>query len=135
MGGYTQRVRDSILPLSVAGTLPDAFAEWSFTESTIDHEAPVETCQLCGQQELRYHFEIANAYTDGSLWVGSHCILQFDVAVLDAACPRRKRSAISLSSLRKCRWNPASARLNSLRDPKTIRSFRAHSITIDERRS
>ncbi len=83
MGGYTQRVRDSILPLSVAGTLPDAFAEWSFTESTIDHEAPVETCQLCGQQELRYHFEIANAYTDGRLWVGSHCILQFDVAVLE----------------------------------------------------
>ncbi len=32
MGGYTQRVRDSILPLSVAGTLPAAFGEWSFAE-------------------------------------------------------------------------------------------------------
>lgn len=83
MSGYTQRVRDSILPLSIADTLPAAFAEWSFTEKTVDHESPVETCELCGQQDLRYHFEIANAYTDASLWVGSHCILQFDVAVLD----------------------------------------------------
>ena len=83
MGGYTQRVRDSILPLSVAGNLPAAFGEWSFTENTVDHEQPIETCELCGQQDLRYHFEIANQYTDSKLWVGSHCILQFDVAVLE----------------------------------------------------
>lgn len=82
MSGYTQRVRDSILPRSVAGTLPAAFAEWAFTENTVDHEAPTETCELCGQQDLRYHFEIANRYTEATLWVGSHCILQFDVAVL-----------------------------------------------------
>lgn len=78
MGGYSQRVRDSILPLSVADTLPAAFAEWSFTENTVDHETPIETCELCGQQDLRYHFEIANPYTEAALWVGSHCILQFD---------------------------------------------------------
>ncbi len=41
MGGYSQRVRDSILPLSVADTLPAAFAEWSFTENTVDHETPI----------------------------------------------------------------------------------------------
>ena len=83
MGGYTQRVRDSILPLSVADTLPAAFGEWSFTDNTVDHETPVETCKLCGQQDLRYHFEIANSYTEATLWVGSHCILQFDVAVVE----------------------------------------------------
>ncbi len=60
MGGYSQRVRESILPLSVAETLPAAFAEWAFTENTVDHETPIETCELCGQQDLRYHFEIAN---------------------------------------------------------------------------
>lgn len=54
MSGYTQRVRDSILPRSVAGTLPAASAEWAFTENTVDHEAPIETCELCGQQDLRY---------------------------------------------------------------------------------
>jgi hypothetical protein len=41
MGGYTQRVRDSILPLSVAGTLPAAFAEWSDTDNTVDHEQSI----------------------------------------------------------------------------------------------
>lgn len=83
MVGYTKRVCDSILPRSVAGTLPEAFSEWSFTENTIDHGAPIETCQLCGQEELRYHFEIGNDLTKALLWVGSHCILQFDVAVLE----------------------------------------------------
>lgn len=83
MSAYTQRVRDSILPRSVAGALPAAFSEWSFTEHTVDHESPIETCELCGQQDLRYHFEIANQYTAATLWVGSHCILQFNVAVLE----------------------------------------------------
>ncbi len=70
MGGFTRRVRDSILPPSVAGALPTVFGEWSFTENTVDHESPIETCELCGQQDLRYHFEIANQYTDATLWVG-----------------------------------------------------------------
>ncbi len=58
MKTYPQRVRDNILPLSVGSTLPEAFEEWSFTENTVDHEEPVETCQLCEQEQLRYHFEI-----------------------------------------------------------------------------
>jgi hypothetical protein len=83
MSSYTQRVRDSILPLSIGGTLPEAFDEWAFTNETIDHEAPIETCELCGQQELRYHFQIGNRFTGHHLWVGSHCILQFNVAVIE----------------------------------------------------
>lgn len=70
MSGYTQRVRDSILPLSVAGTLPAAFAEWAFIRSTIDRDALIETCESCGQQDLRYHFEVANRYTEATLWIG-----------------------------------------------------------------
>jgi hypothetical protein len=80
---YTQRVRDSILPLSVADTLPKAFEEWRFTGHTQDHEEPIETCKLCGQEGLRYHFEIQNDFTGNSLDVGSHCILQFNVAVYE----------------------------------------------------
>jgi hypothetical protein len=67
---YTQRVRDSILPLSVADTLPKAFEEWRFTGHTHDHEEPIETCKLCGQEGLRYHFEIQNDFTGNSLDVG-----------------------------------------------------------------
>ena len=83
MQSYTQRVRESILPLSIAGSLPEAFKEWSFTGHTEDHEEPCETCELCGQEGLRYHFEIHNDLTARSLLVGSHCILQFDVAVFE----------------------------------------------------
>jgi hypothetical protein len=80
---YSQRVRDNILPLSVGSTLPEAFEEWSFTEHTIDHEEPIETCQLCDQEELRYHFEIKNALTHKCLWVGSQCILKFNLSVFE----------------------------------------------------
>lgn len=83
MRNYPQRVRDNILPLSVGSTLPEAFEEWSFTERTIDHEEPIETCRLCDKEELRYHFEIKNALTHKCLWVGSQCILQFNLSVFE----------------------------------------------------
>lgn len=83
MQNYPQRVRGNILPLSVAGTLPEAFEEWRFTEDTRDHEEPIETCGLCGQEHLRYHFEIENVFTEATLWVGSHCILQFGLSVFE----------------------------------------------------
>ena len=83
MSHYPQRVRDNILPLSVGATLPEAFEEWSFTERTVDHEEPVETCELCEHEELRYHFEIKNALTGKKLWVGSKCILKFDLSVFE----------------------------------------------------
>lgn len=80
---YSQRVKDNILPLSVGSTLPEAFEEWSFTEETVDHEAPVETCHLCDHEELRYHFQIKNAITGHTLWVGSSCILRFGLSVFE----------------------------------------------------
>ncbi|MDK2770383.1 MAG: hypothetical protein KYX69_22005 [Sphingomonas sp.] len=80
---YKQVVRDSLLPLSVGGTLPVAFAEWSFTGITHDHEQATEICDLCGKRDLRYHFQIANGLTGAELWVGSHCILQFELPVFD----------------------------------------------------
>jgi hypothetical protein len=72
-----------MLPLSAAATLPEAFEEWSFTENTIDHEEPIEMCQLCEHEELRYHFEIRNAITPKTLWVGSKCILKFGLSVFE----------------------------------------------------
>lgn len=80
---YSQRVRDNILPLSIADTLPKAFKEWRFTGGMHDHEEPNETCELCGQEGLRYHFEIQNDFTHHTLQVGSHCILQFQLGVYE----------------------------------------------------
>lgn len=84
MTTYPQRVRDNILPLSVGKNLPEAFEEWSFTEKTVDHEEPVETCELCEQESLRYHFEIKNHLTHHQMMVGSKCILKFGLSVFEA---------------------------------------------------
>jgi len=83
MRSYPQRVANNILPLSQAGMLPEAFKEWYFTEQTEDHEQAIEECQLCDQEQLRYHFEIRNKYTHKHLWIGSQCILKFRVAVYE----------------------------------------------------
>lgn len=82
---YLNRVRDAILPLSVANTLNQAFAEWRFTDRVHDHGQQPVNCQLCMQEHLRYHFEIANPVTHKSLWVGSSCILRFDLSVYEGA--------------------------------------------------
>ena len=84
MTTYPRRVRDNILRLSVAGTLPEAFEEWSFADEVVDHEQPIETCELCEQQDLRYHFQIRNTFTGKTLWVGSHCILKFGLSVFES---------------------------------------------------
>lgn len=83
MSAWTQRVADNVLPVSIAKTLPEAFKEWRFTGGYEDHGTPVETCQLCEQEELRYHFEIANDQTERTLWVGSVCILRFQIAIYE----------------------------------------------------
>jgi hypothetical protein len=83
MSNFPQRVRDNILPLSENETVADAFDEWVFAEETIDHEECVEICQLCEQEDLRYHFLIENELNGNQLWVGSQCILRFDVGVFE----------------------------------------------------
>ena len=80
---YPQRVSERILPLSLATNLPEAFDEWQFTGSTEDHLEPCEVCGICGQEDLRYHFEIKNDFTRCTLDVASHCILRFSLRVYD----------------------------------------------------
>jgi hypothetical protein len=95
---YPQRVREKILPLSLASTLPEAFKEWKFTGSTVDHEEPIETCHLCGQDGLRYHFEISNEFLDNQLDVGSECILKFRLPIFNGETelnPTEARRALS----------------------------------------
>jgi len=83
MSTYPQRVADNIIPLSISGTLPEAFKEWYFTDNIEDHEIANEDCKLCNKEQLRYHFEIKNRNTNHHLWVGSSCILKFQVQVFD----------------------------------------------------
>ena len=93
MNAHLDRVAENILPLSEANSLHSALQEWYFTDRTYDHEQATENCQLCDQEQLRYHFEIENRKTKNRLWVGSSCILKFDVAVFDGVTKLDKPNA------------------------------------------
>lgn len=56
MSNWAERASASLLPLSRASTLGAALKEWTYTGRFFDLEAADGTCELCGQQELRYHF-------------------------------------------------------------------------------
>lgn len=83
MKSWSKTVSENILPLSISNTLPDAFQEWYFNENTIDYEEPIEKCNLCDHEEVRYHFEIENKHNHNTLLVGSQCILRFKLKVYD----------------------------------------------------
>lgn len=83
MSGWAERAATAILPHSRAKTLVAALSEWAYTGRFFDSEATDGTCELCGQEDLRYHFEIENRETDASLLVGSECIKRFDIGGID----------------------------------------------------
>lgn len=83
MSNWAERASASLLPLSRTSTLGAALKEWTYTGRFFDLEAADGTCELCGQQELRYHFEIENQGTSAALLVGSECIKRFEIAGID----------------------------------------------------
>ncbi len=83
MTTWAERAAAAILPHSQALSLAAALKEWAYTGRFFDLEATDGTCELCGQQELRYHFEIENRLTGATLLVGSECIKRFDITGVD----------------------------------------------------
>lgn len=83
MSGWADRAAAALLPLSRTSTLGAALREWVYTGHFFDLEERDGTCQLCGQEDLRYHFEIRNAGTRSSLLVGSECIKRFEITGVD----------------------------------------------------
>lgn len=82
---WAERAAENLLPLSVErACLAVALREWVYEGNVEDLEAPVETCQLCGQMGLRYQFEIVNRLNGNKLLIGSECIKRFAIEVLDA---------------------------------------------------
>jgi hypothetical protein len=55
---------------------------WGYHGNVIDLGEPCETCQLCSQPDLRYHFEIVHRDTDEGMWIGSECIKKFNIGVI-----------------------------------------------------
>lgn len=83
MGNWTKRASDTLVPLSEADRLKAALKEWYYTGVCADFEESCEVCELCGQEHLRYHFEIANHHNKNSMNVGSECIKRFEIPAID----------------------------------------------------
>ena len=78
----SEKAAENLLALSAEKSdFKIAVVEWYWTGGFIDHAVPTESCGLCENTGLRYHFEILNKQTQNSLWVGSSCIDRFDIAV------------------------------------------------------
>lgn len=69
----------------------DFFSGWRHTGQFRDHGAPTAICGLCGNTGLRYHFLVAHRETGEALWVGSQCVLNFDLG--EDAAQRKVRQA------------------------------------------
>jgi len=82
MDAYLKRVRGNLHPLP-ENSLAEAYKDWIFTGETKDHGKPIETCQLCEKEKVRYRFKIKNENTNKTLWVGSRCILKFNISVME----------------------------------------------------
>ena len=63
--------------------------EWYFNEIVIDNNDEVEideerpSCELCEHEDLRWQFIIKNKLNENTLKVGSTCIKQFDIVLID----------------------------------------------------
>lgn len=83
MNIWLQNSIKNLLPLSEEKeNFKEALKEWFFTGEILDHEQPIETCELCEKDEVRYQFEIANNLNN-KLLVGSKCIEKFDITIID----------------------------------------------------
>jgi len=66
-----------------------AKTEWYFNEIVIDNNDEVEineerpSCELCEHEDLRWQFIIKNKQNENALKVGSTCIKQFDIVLID----------------------------------------------------
>ncbi|XMB67742.1 hypothetical protein RI065_04305 [Mycoplasmatota bacterium zrk1] len=57
--------------------------EWRYTGQVDDLGSDRTTCEWCGQNGLRYKFEIENKVDKELIYVGSECINKFDITVED----------------------------------------------------
>ncbi|SFN51774.1 hypothetical protein SAMN05421738_1144 [Algoriella xinjiangensis] len=83
MNRWSEIAKKNILTLSKnKNNFNLALKEWTFSGNIYDHKVAEEICELCENENLRYHFEIYNGLGN-RLLVGSSCINRFDITVFD----------------------------------------------------
>ena len=81
---WMERVKRNVFPVSNEKyNIRKALDEWEYEGSMYDVEIADEICELCGQPNIRYQFEIINVLNNNSLLIGSECITRFKISVID----------------------------------------------------
>jgi hypothetical protein len=87
---YSENCRKNLFENSVEKNDYDAaLKEWFFFDEVIDNNDYAEmsdsrpACELCRHEDLRWQFTIININNDNRLKVGSSCIKQFNIALVD----------------------------------------------------
>lgn len=55
------------------------FKQWVYTGNFRDYGRPSAACEMCGNSGLRYHYLVAHRSTGEAIWVGSQCVLNFEL--------------------------------------------------------
>jgi len=83
MSIWLENSKKNLLPLSKEKeNFQEAVKEWFYTDELMEYEDPVEICELCEKDGLRYHFQIKNELGN-ILWVGTKCIEKFGITIYD----------------------------------------------------
>jgi len=90
MKNYLENCKENLLEYSLEKEdYKIALKEWYFNDEVIDNNEYFDTdvskpsCELCEQEDLRWQFVIINVNNNNQLKVGSSCIKQFDVVLID----------------------------------------------------
>jgi len=88
MGKYTEKCKKNLLEYSFEKEdYKIALDEWHFFYEVIDNSenknTPKPSCELCEYEDLRWQFVIYNVKNDNKLKVGSSCIKQFNIALVE----------------------------------------------------
>lgn len=74
---YAEQIQAQLVAWSKAANYEEAVLEWRYTGN---HHANGGQCELCGNTNLIYMFEIANEHTRQHHWLGSECIENYRIA-------------------------------------------------------
>ena len=90
MDNYSEKCKKNLLENSTEkANYEVALNEWYFNNEVIDNNDITEincsrpSCELCEHEDLRWQFIIINKNNNNQLQVGSSCIKQFNIALME----------------------------------------------------
>ena len=90
MKKYSEKCKENLLKYSLENKNYEiTLNEWYFYNEVIDNNEFIDvniskpSCELCEHEDLRWQFVIYNIHNNNQIKVGSSCIKQFNIALMD----------------------------------------------------